>query len=88
VGLPLLAVRLVDYTGFEVVIANIILPHHIFIVARKSDKSQTDKKEALVQIVQDCCWRSPFKSDRRQHDLVDLFSEGDVAAGASRGARL
>jgi SAM-dependent methyltransferase len=85
---PLLAITLVDYMGFEVVIAEIMLPHHIFIVAQKSDKSQRDKEEALVQIVQDCCLRSPFKSDRRKHDLADLFSERDVAVAASREARL
>jgi SAM-dependent methyltransferase len=85
---PLLAITLVDYIGFEVVIAKVILPHHIFIVAQKSGKSLRDKKEALVQIVQDCYWRSPFKSDRRTHDLADLFSERDVAVGPSEEVRL
>ena len=66
---PALALTLVDYVGFEVAAAEVVLPFHIFIVAQKSSKSHREKEKALQQILQACCARSPFKTDHQEQDL-------------------
>jgi SAM-dependent methyltransferase len=62
---PALAIRLVDYAGFEVVTAEVALPFHIFTVAQKSTRARTEKERTLSQVLQGCYARSPFKVDRQ-----------------------
>ena len=66
---PALAINLVDYGGFEVATAEVWMPFHIFIVAQKSSKSCAEKEKKRLAILQACCARSPFKSDRRKREL-------------------
>ena len=71
---PALAISLVDYAGFEVMAAEVLMPFHIFLVARKSSKSRVEKEEGCQRILHGCCARSPFKSDRRSMALRTLSS--------------
>ncbi len=61
---PELALKLVDYVGFEVVAAEVVMPYHIFIVGQKSSAASTQKEKTRLQVLQSCCERSPFKTDR------------------------
>ena len=63
---PELAIRLVDHVGFEVAVAKVQMPFHIFIVAQKSDRSASEKEKARAQVLEDCCSSSPFRSDRQR----------------------
>ncbi len=67
---PALAIALVDYAGFEVVVAEALMPFHILIVAQKSSKSCTEKEKKRLEILQACCARSPFRSDRGKRELL------------------
>jgi len=62
---PALAIRLVDHVGFEVAVAQVVMPFHIFVVAQKSDKSEAEKENGRRQILEACSGTSPFRSDRR-----------------------
>jgi SAM-dependent methyltransferase len=63
---PALAITLVDYAGFEVFVAEVVLPFHILILARKTTKSRAEKETLLSQVVQACYASSPFALDRRR----------------------
>jgi SAM-dependent methyltransferase len=63
---PALSITLVDHVGFEVEFAEVWMPFHIFVVAQKSSKSCGEKEKKCLQVLQACCARSPFKSDRRK----------------------
>lgn len=67
---PALAIKLVDYAGFEIALAEVLMPFHIFIVAQKSCKSCAEKEAKRLSILRACCARSPFKSDRKEHELL------------------
>lgn len=72
---PELAIKLVDYTGFEVTAVEVIMPYHIFIVAQKSSRPCSEKEQARAQILQSCCATSPFKSDRQRETLASRRTE-------------
>jgi hypothetical protein len=61
---PALAIRLVNHVCFEVVSAEVVMPFHVFIVARKSDKSAAEKQHGRCQLLEACSDTSPFASDR------------------------
>jgi hypothetical protein len=61
---PALAIRLVNHVCFEVASAEVVMPFHIFIVARKSDKSAAEKEHGRCQPLEACSDTSPFGSDR------------------------
>ncbi len=63
---PALAITTVDYVGFEVVFAEVMMPFHILVIAQKSAKSSAEKEKARRQILEECCSASPFKSDRQR----------------------
>ncbi len=63
---PALAITIVDYCGFEVVFAEVVMPFHILVIAQKSAKSIAEKEKARRQILEECCSASPFKSDRQK----------------------
>lgn len=62
-----LAVRIVDYAGFAVAAADVLMPYHILVIARKSNKTASEKAAALSEILRKCCERSPFAADRRKN---------------------
>jgi SAM-dependent methyltransferase len=80
---PELAARLVDHGGFEMAAAEVCMPFHIFIVAQKSSNSQPEKEKRLLPILQGCCARSPFKSDRQKQHLK--FSLAGAVQSRFRG---
>lgn len=84
---PALAIMLVDYTGFEIVTAQVTLPFHIFIVAQKSSASAADKEKARNQILQNCRAHSPFKADRREFGSPDAWSISLAAGRSEKGVR-
>ena len=67
---PALAIKLVDYAAFEIALAEVLMPFHILIVAKKSSKSCAEKEAKRLSILRACCARSPFKSDRKEHELL------------------
>jgi SAM-dependent methyltransferase len=69
---PALAIETVDYVGFEVVAAEVIMPYHIFIVGQKSSATCAKKEKARLQVLQSCCERSPFKADKKRHGRQSL----------------
>lgn len=63
---PALAITLVDSAGFDVISAEVLMPFHIFILARVTSSSQQEREQNRRRIIQGCCARSPFRSDRKR----------------------
>lgn len=63
---PALALNLVDYVGFKTIAAEVVMPYHIVVLAQKLSQPDAEKEMARLRILQSCCERSPFKSDRQR----------------------
>ncbi|MFY9908337.1 MAG: methyltransferase domain-containing protein [Candidatus Sulfotelmatobacter sp.] len=66
-----LALTLVDYAGFEVVSAEVLMPYHILVIAQKSARTSAQKAPALLRILQRCSAASPFRLDRQKNHNAD-----------------